>query len=83
VDWQPFLRKMTKYDEPKTLNEAINKAKYLYDQGQEENPCRNIGRKRRMRSMIRGGKDSNLSLIGMSLIEIVKISLIRGISKIP
>jgi hypothetical protein len=38
-----------------------------------------------MRIMIRGGKDSNLPSIGMSLIEIIKINMLRGISrrKIP
>jgi hypothetical protein len=38
-----------------------------------------------MRSTIRGGKDSNLPSIGMSLIEIIKISMLKGISrkKIP
>jgi hypothetical protein len=38
-----------------------------------------------MRSLIRGGKDSNLPSTGMSLIEIVKINMLRGISrnKIP
>jgi hypothetical protein len=28
-----FFKEKTKYDEPKTLNEAISKAKYVYDQG--------------------------------------------------
>jgi hypothetical protein len=41
-----------------------------------ENHCRNLGRIRR-RSLIRGGKDSNLPSIGMSLIEIINISLVR------
>jgi hypothetical protein len=52
---------------------------------EEENPCRNIGRTRRMRSPIRGGKDSNLPSIGMSLIEIININMLRGIPrrKIP
>ena len=38
-----------------------------------------------MRILIRGGKDSNLPSIGMSLIEIIKISMLREISrkKIP
>jgi hypothetical protein len=51
----------------------------------EENPCKNIGRTRRLRIPIRGGKDSNIPSMGMSLIEIVKISMLRGISrkKIP
>jgi hypothetical protein len=31
--------------------------------------------------MIRGGKDSNLPSIGMSLIEIIKISMLREISR--
>jgi hypothetical protein len=47
----------------------------------EENPYRNLGRKRRLRSLIRGGKDSNLPSIGMSLIEIIKISMLRDISR--
>jgi hypothetical protein len=34
-----------------------------------------------MLSLIRGGKDSNLPSIGMSLIEIIKISILRGISR--
>jgi hypothetical protein len=51
----------------------------------EENLYRNLGRTRKMRSPIRGGKDSNLPSIGMSLIEIIKISMLREISirKIP
>jgi hypothetical protein len=38
-----------------------------------------------MRRPIRGGKDSNPPSIGMSLIEIIKISMLRGIprSNIP
>jgi hypothetical protein len=43
-----FYKEKIKYDEPKTLNEAIRKAKYLYEKDQEENPCRNLGRTRRM-----------------------------------
>jgi hypothetical protein len=42
-----------------------------------ENPCRKLGRIRRRRSPIRGGKDSNLPSIGMNLIEIIKISMLR------
>jgi hypothetical protein len=42
-----------------------------------KNSCRNIGRIRRRRSMIRGGKDSNFVLIGMILIEIIKMSILR------
>jgi hypothetical protein len=51
----------------------------------EENHCRNVGRTIQMRSPIRGGKDSNLPSIGMSLIEIIEINMIREISrkKIP
>jgi hypothetical protein len=51
----------------------------------EENPYRNLGRTRKMQSLIRGGKDSNFPSIGMSLIEIIKINMLRGISrnKIP
>ena len=51
----------------------------------EENPYKNLGRTRRMRSPIRGGKDSNLPSIGMSLIEVIKISMLREIPrrKIP
>jgi hypothetical protein len=41
------------------LNTCMSKAR-------EENPYKNLGRTRRMRSPIRGGKDSNLPLIGMS-----------------
>jgi hypothetical protein len=47
----------------------------------EENPCRNLGRTRRMRSPIRGGKDSKLPSIGMRLIEIIMINMLRGISR--
>jgi hypothetical protein len=43
----------------------------------EENPYKNLGMIRRRRSSIRGGKDSNLPSIGMSLIEIIKISMLR------
>jgi hypothetical protein len=43
----------------------------------EDNPCRNIGRIRGTRRMIRGGKDSNLPSIGMSPIEIIKIVMLR------
>ena len=47
----------------------------------EENPYRNIRRIRRRRSPIKGGKDSNLPSIGISVIEIIKISMLRGISR--
>jgi hypothetical protein len=47
----------------------------------EENLCRNNGRKRKMLSLIRGGKDSNLPSIGMSLIEFIKTSMLREISR--
>jgi hypothetical protein len=43
----------------------------------EENPCKNLGRVRGRRSLIRGGKDSNLPSIGMSLTKIIKISMLR------
>jgi hypothetical protein len=51
----------------------------------EENLYRNLGRIRKMPSPIRGGKYSNLPSIGMSLIEIINISMLREISrrKIP
>jgi hypothetical protein len=49
--------------------------------GREENLCKNLGRTRKMRSPIRGGKDSNLPSIGMSLIEIIKINMLREISR--
>ena len=51
----------------------------------EENICGNLGRTRRMRSPIIGGKDLYLPSIGMSLIEIIKINMLREISrkKIP
>jgi hypothetical protein len=42
-----------------------------------ENPCRNIGRIRRRRSLIRGGRDSNLLSTETTLIEIVKTSMLR------
>jgi hypothetical protein len=42
-----------------------------------ENPCRNHGRIRRRISLIRGGKDSNLLSIEMSLIKIIKTSMLR------
>jgi hypothetical protein len=43
----------------------------------EENPCRNVGRIRRRRNMIRGGRVSNLLSIETSLIKINKISLLK------
>jgi hypothetical protein len=33
-----FYKENIKYDEPKTLMEAIRKAKYLYEQGQGREP---------------------------------------------
>jgi hypothetical protein len=44
----------------------------------EENLCRNLGRTRRMRSLIIGGKDSYLPSIRMRLMEIIKINMLRG-----
>jgi hypothetical protein len=60
------------------LNTCISKEK-------EENHCRTTGRTRKMQSPIRGGNDSNLPSIGMSLIEIIKNNMLREISrkKIP
>jgi hypothetical protein len=51
----------------------------------EDNLYINLGRTRKMQSSIRGGKDSKLPSIGMSLIEIIKINMLRDISrkKIP
>jgi hypothetical protein len=43
----------------------------------EENTYKNIGRIRRRRILIRGGKDLNLPSIRMSLIEIIKIIILR------
>jgi hypothetical protein len=43
----------------------------------EDKPYKNLGSIRRRRSLIRGGKDSNLPSIGMSLIETIKISMLR------
>jgi hypothetical protein len=34
VDCPPFYKENIKYDEPKTLTEAIIKAKYMYEKGQ-------------------------------------------------
>jgi len=42
-----------------------------------ENIFRHIGRLRRKRNLIRGGKDSNLLSIETSLIKINKFSLLR------
>jgi hypothetical protein len=47
----------------------------------EENPYRNLRRTRKMKISIRGGKDSNLPSIGMSLIENIKISMLRDIPR--
>jgi hypothetical protein len=44
----------------------------------EDNPYKNFGRIRRRRISIRGGKDSNLPSIGTSLIEIIKINMLRA-----
>ena len=51
------------------LNTCMSKAR-------EENPYRNLGRVRRRKSTIIGGKDSNLLSIGMSLIEIININML-------
>ena len=45
----------------------------------EDNIYRNLGRTRKIQSSSRGGKDSNLPSIGMSLIEIVEINMLRKI----
>jgi hypothetical protein len=42
-----------------------------------KNPCTSLGRIRRRIILIRGRRDSNLLLIEMSLIKIIKISLPR------
>jgi hypothetical protein len=47
----------------------------------EENICRNLERTRRMRILIKGGQDSNPLSIGMSLIEIIKVNMLRGIPR--
>jgi hypothetical protein len=43
----------------------------------EENICRNIGRIRRRRNLIREGRDSNLLSTEIVLIQINKINLLR------
>jgi hypothetical protein len=74
-----FYKENIKYDEPKTLTESIRKAKYLYEQGQGRESLQKSWKENKMRSPIKGGKDSNLPSIGMSLIEIIKINMLRKI----
>jgi hypothetical protein len=47
----------------------------------EESPCRNIGRIRKRRSLIRRRRDSNLLSIEMSLIKISKTGMLRMIPR--
>ena len=42
-----------------------------------ESPCRNIGRTRRRRNLIKGGRDSNLLSIEIALIKIINMSMLR------
>jgi hypothetical protein len=72
-----FYKENIQYDEPRTLTETIRKDKYLYEQGKGENPCRNIGRIRRKRNMIREGRDSNLLSTETIQIKINKNNLLR------
>jgi hypothetical protein len=41
------------------------------------NQCINLGRIRRRRNMIRGGRDSNLLSIEITLIKIIKTNMLR------
>jgi hypothetical protein len=72
-----FYKEKIQYDEPRTLTETIRKDKYMYEQGNGRESIRNIGRIRRRRSLIRGRRDSNLLSIEMSLIKIIKTSMLR------
>jgi hypothetical protein len=85
VDFHPFIRKRENMMSPIPSLMPSGRINTYMSKAREENLCRNIGRTRKMQSLIRGGKDSNLPSIGMSLIEIIKISMLRGISrkKIP
>ena len=48
------------FDEPRTLEEAIKKAKYCYDQNKANLITIRHGRTKRMRNMTKGRKVSNL-----------------------
>jgi hypothetical protein len=76
-----FYKKKIKYDEPRTLTKAIRKDKYMYEQGQGRESLHKSWKDKKMRSSIRGQKYSNLPSIGMNLIEIDKISMLRGIQE--
>jgi hypothetical protein len=61
------------FDEPKTLEEAIRKAKYLYEhRAKEDHLFKRLGMIRREERWIRGRKDSNHHLSGTNLKHINK-----------
>jgi hypothetical protein len=62
---------------PRPLLRPSGRINTCMSKDREDNPCKNLGRIRRRRSLIRGGKDSNVPSIGMILIEIIKISMLR------
>jgi hypothetical protein len=77
VDCKPFIKKILGMMSPRPSLKPLGSLNTCMSKDREENPCKNLGRIRGRRSLIRGGKDSNLPSIGMSLIEIIKISMLR------
>jgi hypothetical protein len=74
---QPFIKKILALMSPRPLLRPSGRLNTYMSKARAENPYKNLGRIRRRRSTIRGGKDSNLPSIGMTLIEIINSSMLR------
>jgi hypothetical protein len=72
-----FYKEKIQYDEPKTLTETIRKDKYMYEKRKGKSLCKNLGRIRIKRSLIRERKDSNPLSTEIAPKKIIQTSMIR------
>ena len=77
MDCHPFIKRISNMMNPRLSLTPSGRLSTCMTKARAENPCRNIGRIRRRRNVIIGGRDSNLLSIEMSLIKIIKTDMLR------
>ena len=77
VDFHPFIKRIFSMMNLGLWVRPSGRINTCMRKAMVENPCINLGRIRKRRSMIRGRRDSNLLSIEMSLIKIIKTNMLR------
>jgi hypothetical protein len=81
VEFHPFIKKKFGMMIPRPSLRPSRSINTYMSKARAEIPCITLGRIRIRKSVIRGGRDSNLLSIEMSLIEISKIDMLRMIPR--